>query len=75
MATMKKLLGPKRQSEWDLFAKAMNPDADMYPRRKSYYEPKTEFTNKSGWPDPNSFGRAYKLPARAIMLDFIEKSV
>jgi hypothetical protein len=29
--------------------------------------------NKSGWPDPDSFGRAYKLPAKGIVLDFIEQ--
>lgn len=32
-----------------------------------------ESTNDSGWPDPDSFGRAYKLPAKGIVLDFIEQ--
>ncbi|RBR19081.1 uncharacterized protein FIESC28_05752 [Fusarium coffeatum] len=32
-----------------------------------------ESTNNSGWPDPDSFGRAYKLPAKGIVLDFIEQ--
>jgi hypothetical protein len=27
----------------------------------------------AGWPDPQSFGRTYKLPAQAIVLDFIEQ--
>ncbi|KAI9166856.1 hypothetical protein HJFPF1_02971 [Paramyrothecium foliicola] len=29
--------------------------------------------NESGWPDPQSFGRTYKLPAQGIVLDFIEQ--
>lgn len=32
-----------------------------------------EPVNNSGWPDPDSFGRAYKLPAKGIVLDFIEQ--
>ncbi|KAM0559593.1 hypothetical protein ACHAPJ_004117 [Fusarium lateritium] len=32
-----------------------------------------EPVNNSGWPDPASFGRAYKLPAKGIVLDFIEQ--
>ncbi|CAJ0553906.1 Ff.00g124180.m01.CDS01 [Fusarium sp. VM40] len=36
-------------------------------------EPEPEPVNKSGWPDPDSFGRAYKLPAKGIVLDFIEQ--
>ncbi|KAM5351521.1 hypothetical protein ACJ41O_004244 [Fusarium nematophilum] len=32
-----------------------------------------EPTNDSGWPDPDSFGRTYKLPAKGIILDFIEQ--
>ncbi|KAH6963846.1 hypothetical protein DER45DRAFT_126257 [Fusarium avenaceum] len=36
-------------------------------------EPEPEPANKSGWPDPDSFGRAYKLPAKGIVLDFIEQ--
>lgn len=27
----------------------------------------------SGWPDPPSFGRNYKLPAKGVVLDFIEQ--
>ncbi|KAF4984024.1 hypothetical protein FZEAL_682 [Fusarium zealandicum] len=34
-------------------------------------EPET--TNDSGWPDPDSFGRTYKLPVKGIILDFIEQ--
>ncbi|KAM4054729.1 PHD-finger domain-containing protein [Hirsutella rhossiliensis] len=30
-------------------------------------------TDRSGWPDPSSFGRSYKLPARGVVLDFIEQ--
>lgn len=33
----------------------------------------TEEANASGWPDPQSFGRTYKLPAKSIILDFIEQ--
>ncbi|KAF4996880.1 hypothetical protein FGRMN_4201 [Fusarium graminum] len=36
-------------------------------------EPESEPANNSGWPDPDSFGRAYKLPAKGIVLDFIEQ--
>ncbi|WZH44814.1 uncharacterized protein QYS62_005842 [Fusarium acuminatum] len=36
-------------------------------------EPEPVPANKSGWPDPDSFGRAYKLPAKGIVLDFIEQ--
>lgn len=36
-------------------------------------EPEPEPANNSGWPDPDSFGRAYKLPAKGIVLDFIEQ--
>ncbi|KAF4450036.1 hypothetical protein FALBO_16550 [Fusarium albosuccineum] len=32
-----------------------------------------EPANDSGWPDPDSFGRTYKLPAQGIVLDFIEQ--
>ncbi|PNY26867.1 Uncharacterized protein TCAP_03203 [Tolypocladium capitatum] len=27
----------------------------------------------SGWPDPHSFGRIFKLPAKGVILDFIEQ--
>ncbi|KAM0434421.1 hypothetical protein ACHAPT_003517 [Fusarium lateritium] len=36
-------------------------------------EPESKPANDSGWPDPDSFGRAYKLPAQGIVLDFIEQ--
>jgi hypothetical protein len=36
-------------------------------------ESESESPNNSGWPDPDSFGRAYKLPAKGIVLDFIEQ--
>ncbi|UPK90353.1 hypothetical protein LCI18_001288 [Fusarium solani-melongenae] len=36
-------------------------------------EPESKPVNNSGWPDPDSFGRAYKLPAQGIVLDFIEQ--
>ncbi|RGP80623.1 essential subunit of the histone deacetylase rpd3s complex [Fusarium longipes] len=36
-------------------------------------ESEPETTNNSGWPDPDSFGRAYRLPAKGIVLDFIEQ--
>ncbi|WXC62425.1 hypothetical protein SNK03_008275 [Fusarium graminearum] len=36
-------------------------------------ESEPETPNNSGWPDPDSFGRAYKLPAKGIVLDFIEQ--
>lgn len=29
--------------------------------------------DRSGWPDPLSFGRNYKLPAKGVVLDFIEQ--
>lgn len=32
-----------------------------------------EEPRNSGWPDPDSFGRTYKLPAKAVVLDFIEQ--
>jgi hypothetical protein len=32
-----------------------------------------EEQNEAGWPDPQSFGRTYKLPAQGIVLDFIEQ--
>jgi hypothetical protein len=32
-----------------------------------------EETNASGWPDPRSFGRVYRLPAKSVVLDFIEQ--
>ncbi|KAK7404182.1 hypothetical protein QQX98_010024 [Neonectria punicea] len=32
-----------------------------------------EPSNDSGWPDPDSFGRAYKLQPTGIVLDFIEQ--
>ncbi|KAK2935904.1 Zinc finger, PHD-type [Fusarium oxysporum f. sp. vasinfectum] len=37
------------------------------------WEDEPEPANNSGWPDPDSFGRAYKLPAKGIVLDFIEQ--
>ncbi|KAF4335117.1 essential subunit of the histone deacetylase rpd3s complex [Fusarium beomiforme] len=37
------------------------------------WEDEPEPVNNSGWPDPDSFGRAYKLPAKGIVLDFIEQ--
>lgn len=33
----------------------------------------TEIRDDSGWPDSASFGREYKLPAKSIVLDFIEQ--
>ncbi|KAF5673347.1 essential subunit of the histone deacetylase rpd3s complex [Fusarium circinatum] len=39
------------------------------------WEDEPEPANNSGWPDPDSFGRAYKLPAKGIVLDFIEQLV
>ncbi|KAF5026644.1 hypothetical protein F66182_1270 [Fusarium sp. NRRL 66182] len=32
-----------------------------------------EPVNNSGWPDPGSFGRVYKLPVKSIVLNFIEQ--
>ena len=32
-----------------------------------------EEPNRSGWMDPNSFGRVYKLPVKSVILDFIEQ--
>lgn len=28
---------------------------------------------RTGWPDPQSFGRTYKLPVKGVVLDFIEQ--
>jgi hypothetical protein len=30
--------------------------------------------NRSGWQDPETFGRNYKLPAKSVILDFIEQT-
>ncbi|KAL6868054.1 hypothetical protein J3F83DRAFT_89865 [Trichoderma novae-zelandiae] len=32
-----------------------------------------EETDKSGWRDPDTFGRTYRLPAKGVILDFIEQ--
>lgn len=32
-----------------------------------------EDASASGWPDAQSFGRTYKLPAKSVVLDFIEQ--
>lgn len=37
------------------------------------WEDEPEPSNNSGWPDPDSFGRSYKLPAQGIILDFVEQ--
>lgn len=29
--------------------------------------------SRTGWPDPQSFGRTYKLPVKGVVLDFIEQ--
>lgn len=32
-----------------------------------------ETDNDAGWPEPETFGRSYKLPAKGVVLDFIEQ--